>query len=210
MYPLLQLALSNIYAKMAHAKLDKPPKKLYVNNSIHSDLLWAVDHLSRLPGTHVLKSVDWDTSDADITAYCDVSLMGLGFWFPDQSVRFWSRIPEDPPKDTIFYFEALSVLSAIIHSTSLCTLVKRLVVYSDNLNTVQIFNSLSALPAYNDILKGSVDHLLSDIDNLIDLWVIHITGKLNIVADALSRQYFNTVVDYAPGIVVNTFSPPHF
>ena len=158
----------------------------------------------------MLKSVDWDTSDADITAYCDTSLTGLGFWFPDQSIGFWSRIPEDPPKDTIFYFEALSVLSAIIHSTSLCALVKRLVVYSDNLNMVQIFNSLSALPAYNDILKGSVDHLLSDINNPIDLRVIHIAGKLNIVADALSRQYFNTVVDYAPGIVVNTFSPPCF
>ena len=75
-YPLLRPALSNIYAKMAHAKPDKPLTKLYVNNSIHSDLLWAIDHLSRLPGTCILRSLDWDISDADLTAYCDTSLLG--------------------------------------------------------------------------------------------------------------------------------------
>ena len=168
-YPLLRPALSNMYAKMANAKPDKPLTKLYVNNCIRSDLLWAVDHLSRLPGTRILKSMDWDTNEADITAYCDASLTGLGFWFPDQSVGFWSRLPEEPPNDTIFYFEALCILSAIMHSNSLCMSVKRLVVYTDNLNTVQIFNSLSALPAYNNILKNSIDHLLSDIDNPTDL-----------------------------------------
>ena len=57
-YPLLRPALSNIYAKMSHAKPDKPLTKLYVNNTIWSDLLWAVDHLSRLPGTCILQSLD--------------------------------------------------------------------------------------------------------------------------------------------------------
>ena len=186
----------------------KPLTKLYVNNSICSDLLWAINHLSRLPGMHVLRSLDWDINDADLTAYCDASLAGLGFWFPDLSVGFWSHLPDDPPKDTIFYFEALSVLSAIKHSTSFGTSVTKLVIYTDNLNTVQMFNSLSALPAYNNILKDSVDHLLSDIENPIELRVIHIAGELNIVADALSCGFFHTVVDSAPDIVINNFSPP--
>ena len=154
-YPLLWPALSNVYAKMSHAKPDKPLTKLYVNNSIRSDLLWAIDHLSRLPGTCILKSVDWDTSDADLTVYCDASLTGLGFWFPELCVSFWLCVPEDPPKGTIFYFEALSVLSAIVHSTSLLPQLTKLVVYTDDLNTVHMFNSLSALPAYNEILKNS-------------------------------------------------------
>jgi hypothetical protein len=46
-YPLLKPALANIYAKMTHSKPDKPLTKLYVNNAIRSDLMWAVDHLSR-------------------------------------------------------------------------------------------------------------------------------------------------------------------
>ena len=41
-YPLLKPALSNIYVKMGHSKPDKPLTKLYVNNSIRSDLQWAV------------------------------------------------------------------------------------------------------------------------------------------------------------------------
>ena len=207
-YPLLKPALSNIYAKMGHSKPDKPLTKLYVNNSIRSDLLWAIDHIRRLPGTRVLQSLDWDPENADLVAYCDASLDGLGYWFPGLSAGFWSVIPDDGPKDTIFYFEALSVLSAIIHSTSFGFPISRLTVYTDNLNTVQIFNSFSALPVYNDILKAAVDHLLSDINNPIQLRVIHVPGHSNTVADALSRGELHTVVDEIPGIVIDIFSPP--
>ena len=145
-YPLLRPALANVYAKMSHAKPDKPLTKLYVNNAIHSELLWAVDHLSRLLGTHVLQSLDWDPDTADVTAYCDASLNGLGFWFPTFNSAYWAPIPENPPNDTIFYFEALSILSTIQQSTSFGTPVKKLIIYMDNMNTVQIFNLLSALP----------------------------------------------------------------
>ena len=178
-YPLLKPALSNVYAKMAHSKPDKPLTKLYVNNSIQSDLLWAVSHITRLPGTRVLHSLDWDPESADLIAYCDASLEGLGYWYPGLSAGFWSPIPEDPPKDTIFYFEALCVLSAIIHATTFPFPIFKLTIYTDNLNTVQNFNSLSALPVYNDILKTTVDYLLSDIDNPIQLRVIHIASQLN-------------------------------
>ena len=209
-YPLLRPALSNVYAKMSHAKADKPLTKLYVNNGIRSDLLWAVDHISRLPGTRVLQSVDWDLESADVTAYCDASLNGLGFWFPGFNAGFWSSVPEDPPKDTIFYFEALSVLSAILHSTSFGSPVSKLVIYTDNMNTVQMFNSLSALPQYNEIIKAAVDHMISDLDNHIQLRVMHISGNLNTVADALSRGLLHTVIDNVPNIVIHTFSPPRF
>ena len=209
-YSLLRPALSNVYAKMTHSKPDKPLTKLYVNNAIRSDLLWAVDHLSRLPGTRVLQSLDWDPSTADVTAYCDASLDGLGFWFPNLNAGFWSPIPESQPKDTIFYFEALSVLSAIIYSTSLGIPLKKLLIYTDNLNTVQMFNSLSALPAYNDILKAAVDHLLSDLSIPIQLRVLHVPGECNTIADALSRGHLHNVVDNVPDIVINLFSPPRF
>jgi hypothetical protein len=172
-------------------------------------LLWAVDHLSRLSGTRVLQSLDWDPSTADVTAYCDASLTGLGFWFPDFDTAFWSVVPEGPPKKTIFYFEALSVLCAIIQATSFAIPLQKLVIYTDNLNTVQIFNSLSAQPAYNEILKTAVDYLLSDISNPIQLRVIHVPGELNTIADALSRGSLHSVVDNVPDIVINNFTPPH-
>jgi hypothetical protein len=86
--------------------------------------------------------------------------------------------------------------------------LSKLVVYTDNLNTVHMFNSFSALPAYNGILKDAVDQLLSDIDNPIQLRVMHVPGESNTVADALSRGQLHTVVDNVPGITIDTFSPP--
>jgi hypothetical protein len=207
-YLLLKPALANIYAKMSHSKPDKPLTKLYVNNAIRSDLLWALDHLSRLPGTRVLQSLDWDPDSADVTAYCDASLTGIGFWYPGLSTGYWSPVPEDPPRGTIFYFEALSVLSAIIQSTSFGFPINKLVVYTDNLNTVHMFNSLSALPENNDIFKTAVDHLLSDLASPIQLQVLHVPGDLNTVADALSRGHLHTAVDNVPNIAIHTFSPP--
>ena len=155
----------------------------------------------------VLQSLDWDPSTADVTAYCDASLDGLGFWFPNLNAGFWSPIPESQLKDTIFYFEALSVLSAIIYSTSLGIPLKKLLIYTNNLNTVQMFNSLSALPAYNDILKAAVDHLLSDLFIPIQLRVLHVPGECNTIADALSRGHLHNVVDNVPDIVINLFYP---
>jgi hypothetical protein len=67
-----------------------------------------------------------------------------------------------------------------------------------------MFNSLSALPAYNSILKDAVDQLLSDINNPIQLRVIHIAGESNTVADALSRGQLHIVVDNVPGITIRT------
>jgi hypothetical protein len=72
-----------------------------------------------------------------------------------------------------------------------------------------MFNTLSALPSYNGIIKSAVDKLLSDINNPIQLRVIHIPGESNTVADALSRGQLHTVVDYVPTITLDTFSPPH-
>ena len=124
------------------------------------------------------------------------------------SAGFWSVIPDDHPKDTIFYFEALSVLSAILHSTSFGFPITKLTVYTDNLNTIQIFNSFSALPTYNKILKAMVDHLLSDINNPIQLRVVPVPGHSNPITDTLSRGELHTIVDAVPGIVINFFTPP--
>ena len=71
-----------------------------------------------------------------------------------------------------------------------------------------MFNSFSALPAYNEILKAAVDHILMDVDNHIQLRVIHVPGHLNTIADALSRGELHTVVDNVPNIVIDLFSPP--
>ena len=65
-------------------------------------------------------------------------------------------------------------------------------------------------PAYNEILKAAIDHLLSDLVNPIQLRVVHIAGDQRNIADALSRGQLHTVVDNVPDIAINLFSPPRF
>ena len=47
-----------------------------------------------------------------------------------------------------------------------------------------------------------------DVDNPIQLRVIHVPGDSNTVADTLSRGELHTVVDNVPGIVIDFFTPP--
>jgi hypothetical protein len=80
----------------------------------------------------------------------------------------------------------------------------RFVIYTDNSNTVDIFNTLRALPPYNHLLKTAIDILnLGDHD----LRVLHVPGVDNTVAYALSRADFHRALDLAPDLKISTFQP---
>ena len=49
--------------------------------------------------------------------YCDACLSGLGFFFKSSKEGFQCVIPQCPPKDTIFYFEELEVVSIVEAAT---------------------------------------------------------------------------------------------
>ncbi|EDR01159.1 uncharacterized protein LACBIDRAFT_312509 [Laccaria bicolor S238N-H82] len=131
----------------------------------------------------------------------------MGFWLPDHSVGFYSPVPEVLDKEQIFYFEALSVLSALHHIINTChpQQSSRILIYTDNDNTVVIFNTMRCLPHYNDILISAADVLIRQV---LHLRVLHITGELNHVADAISRKKFALAQQYSPGITISPFSPP--
>lgn len=123
----------------------------------------------------------------------------MGFWYPDHNLAFFSPTPNDDleglvdSKSTIFYFEALCVLCALCDA---CTYQAgasgRFIIYTDNLNTIDIFSSLSALLAYNILLKEAVDLLFNENH---DLCVLHVPGYDNNVADALSQAEFGRALD---------------
>ncbi|KAJ7048235.1 hypothetical protein C8F01DRAFT_1285877 [Mycena amicta] len=185
MFFLLRPALSNIYDKMAGKS--KPHAPIYINNAIRSDLLWFVQHLENSDGTLLLDSLDWNPmTEAHATLMCDASLSGMGFWVPGHLLGFHSPVPVDAPKGRIFFFEALCVVSAlrwycssILTRTSNATRY-RITIFTDNQNTVNIFNSLRATPDYNVILRAAVDDLIT---YNVDLRVLHVPGENNSVAD---------------------------
>jgi hypothetical protein len=116
-----------------------------------------------------------------MVAYMDALSKGIGVWFLGKHVGYQSPLPLNAPKDTIFFFEALTMCSAIILAQSFCK-TTQLIVYTDNSNTLNIFTSLAVKPVYNRILMSLINILIED---QIDLQVYHIPGKDNLITDPL-------------------------
>lgn len=78
-------------------------------------------------------------------------------------------------------------------------------VYTDNFNSVSMFNTLAALPRYNWILLSAADTLIA---HDLDFRVFYILGRENLVADHLSRSHVSDAVALVPGLRVSVFTPP--
>ena len=115
--------------------------------------------------------------------------------------------PPAPPKfdDVIFWFEAVTVLSALDWAASLTRPPSRLAIFTDNLNTVQVFESLRSGGGYEELLLRACGIL---IRSGIDLRVWHVPGERNVMADALSRGLRHVVRLYDPHVVFFDFIPP--
>ena len=205
-YPMLRPGLSALYAKTA-GKLHSRAQ-LWINRDVVRELLWIADHLRTSNGVFFLKSVSWSYRQlppSTFRAYTDASGSGLAYWFPDLHLGFQAELPRSAPTGTIFYFEALAVTSAILDASRCIPPDGRLAVFSDNLNTVSMFNSLAALPPYNRLLLLAVDALLRA---QIDFRVFFVPGEENFVADALSRGRNDDAIAESPGLHISSFLPP--
>jgi hypothetical protein len=202
-FPLLKPALSNVYAKISGKS--ESHAKIFVSKAVVRDLEWFLAHVKQSDGVYVFGDEEWEPHQADVTAYSDACMSGLGFFFQHSREGFQCPVPGNPPKDTIFYFEALAVVSIVDAVTRLPSVPTRLLIYSDNSNTVDIFHSLRSLPPYNGLLQFTVS-LLIKFD--ISLRVLHVPGEDNGIADALSR--FDNARAYAacPGLAISSFQPP--
>ncbi|KAJ7314557.1 hypothetical protein DFH08DRAFT_917809 [Mycena albidolilacea] len=192
-FPLLKPALCNVYAKMEEK--DKPHALIYVNDT----------------GIFLIKSIDYHPDDANLVVYCDTSTHGdgqggMGFYLPALGLAYQSELPSGMRVGLkIFFYEALCVCAALHHAATMLPRGARLTIYTDSSNTVNIFDSLKALPTYNDVLISSVDVLLS---HDIGLRVLHVPGKLNKVADVVSRWKDKFAARLVPGLMILPFTPP--
>ena len=202
-YPHLRPALNNVYAKMK-GKHNRQ-QKIYINNAVRSDLLWAIHHIRNSSGVQLLKSIAWDVDQADYVVYCDACPEGLGFWYPRTKEGFHAATPSNVSREYIFYFESLCVVSALDHIQTRAPKGSKIIIYTDNSNTVDIFRSYHCLPAYNSLLKTAVNIVLA---NDFSLRVLHVAGNNNVVADALSRVRFSVALQNEPQLQITLFKPP--
>jgi hypothetical protein len=203
-FPLLWHSLSNVYAKLRG--LTKPNQRVTVSRAISNDLAWARGHIANSSGVYLLKANDWDPSLADLTIYTDACLTGMGFYLPKEKIGYQAKVPIDVPTDGIFYREHWAVYSALHYATVKLEMKnQKITIFTDNLNSVDIYNTLHALPTYNDLLKASVDLLLS---SNCQLRVLHVPGEENTIANALSRDDADRAYLFQSDLVILHFEPP--
>jgi hypothetical protein len=59
-----------------------------------------------LLGIKILSSISWEPENADVSIYCNASIEGIGFWYPDHMMAFYAPVPLQNAGNIIFYFEA--------------------------------------------------------------------------------------------------------
>ena len=204
-YPLLHPALNNFYAKMSGKRLKY--QRIYINNAVRDDLTWALTHIESSTGVHLFKSFSWSPSLADFVIYCDACPSGLGFWYPKSKDGYYAPTPVQVPTNAIFYFESLSVLSALVNVQHKAPRGSKILIFTDNQITVDrdMFRSLRCLPPYDRLLKTAVDIL---IKHDFSLRVLQVPGEQNAVADALSRVQFSVAFNLVPDLRFTTSNPP--
>jgi hypothetical protein len=180
-FPLLKPALNRLYPKIAGK--DRSLTKIWVNNAVREDLKWATHHMRASLGINVLSCVTWDVEDADAIVFCDACMEGLAFYYPDRSAGFYAPVPNDAARDIIFYYEALAVASAYNNLKATMPHSSHIVIYTDSMNTVDMFNSLWCQPEFNPLLRHCIDVTIA---TGFQVRVLHIPGEDNVVADAIS------------------------
>ncbi|KAG2340133.1 hypothetical protein BDR05DRAFT_977435 [Suillus weaverae] len=206
--PLLRPGLSAVYAKIKGKSNSKG--MLWLNRAVVEELVWAAYHLERSNGIFLLKSVSWCYNPLPLNTlevYCDASGSGMGFWYPSLNLAFQSGLPERPPITDIFFTEVLCVASAIHDAVTWLPRDGQLAVFTDSLNTVFMFNSLSGGPGFNQLLMDVVETIMVF---KVDFRVFHISGCDNIIADRLSHWRGRDAVLCSPGLQVTPFEPPRF
>lgn len=202
-FPLLKPALSAVYAKMANKSRLMAPVR--INKAVRDELLWFAKHARVSDGIFLLRSVAWDptlhTSDATV-CFTDACLDGMAYWFPDLNLAFQFRIPDKAQTHHIFYYEALAVTCAILDKHHD---LPRIIIHSDNQNTVDIWHSLKASAPYNQLLMLAIDRL---IHSNTEARILHVPGTSNTIADALSRFNNTLALQLAPQLHISTFQPP--
>ena len=110
--------------------------------------MWLADTMESSLGIFLLDSLEWSADDVDLTIYCGACLHGLVFYAPSHNVAYYAEFTDILSLHSIFYYEALCIMSAIAWAVQLKDFPSRLLIFTDSMNTVEMFHSLSAQSGY--------------------------------------------------------------
>ena len=158
-FPMLKPGLRALHAAIGSNSQKKLNEDVDVDAAIKFELSWFAAHAEKLQGVHIIKSIAWTPAQANHHFFCDASRGGLGCYYKEASIGFRAT---SPPKGDSFFLKALSVCWAI-HISHRRNLKGRILIYTDNLSTVEMFDRLhTSAPDHNPILLSAVDILIND------------------------------------------------
>jgi len=198
-------ALSELYRKI-RGKLNSW-RGVYYNAEVIANLMWLHDVIPRSIGVHFIDSMHWDDNDADMVVWTDASLcLGLGCYYALNALVYQLHPPPPQIKINIFFLELIAILSTIYHVALLPAPPRRLLLFTDSLDSVGVLNSLSASEALHTAPLLAIAEII--LYSGINLCVHHVQGSQNVRADMLS---WLLLVDYSwqyPSDRVHTLVPP--
>ncbi len=203
-FPLLKPGLRALQAKISHNLDKKPDVEMYVNATIKLELSWFAAHAEKTGGVHVMESVAWEPSQANHQFFCRVSRKGMGCYYKEASTGFQAEPPADGDRS---FLKALCVCWAI-HIAHRRKLQGRVLIYTDNLDTVKMFDRLyTPITKCNPILLSTIDILINKpfaIQVVVDS-----NQNGNQVANALSQSQIDRLRKKFPDLsVVDTEALP--
>ena len=198
-------ALSELYRKTRGKQ--NSWRGVYLNREVIIDLTWLRDVIPRSVGVRFVDSMHWDDDDADMVVWTDASLhMGLGCYYASNALVYQLHPPPSDIKIDIFFLELIAILSAIHHIASLPKPPRRLLLFTDSMDSVCVLNTLSASEALHTAPLLAIAEII--LYSGIDLRVRHIAGTKNVRADMLSRLLLDDYSRQFPSDRVRTLVPP--
>lgn len=187
---------------------------IMINKTITEELTWLRDIIPRAVGIRFVDSLRWKDEEADLVMWTDATLRdglafvfaGHGFFYNIVEPRNLSLSTNSSISVDIFFLEQIGILSALYHAAGMLHPPRRLLIWSDSLDAVSVFSSLSPSNAmHNAPLRAAAEIIIA---TGIDLRVQHITGIENVRADLLSRLMFSDYQRKFPSDKLHSFDPP--
>lgn len=203
--PLGRPALSEFYRKVAGKS--HMNAGIALNADVVRNLEWLVEVIPKAIGVHFVNATHWDDREANLVLWTDASLrLGLGFVYAHQGFAYSISPSNAKEKIDIFFLELVAILSAVHHIALFPHPPKKVLLWTDSLDSVATYSSLRASESmHNSVLLALAGILL---ETGIDLRIRHIAGKENIRADLLSRLMIDEFHRRFPSESVRIFSPP--
>ena len=147
--PLSHPALGEFYCKISGKNTG-----IALNADVTRNLEWLLEVIPKAVSVHFTDTMHWDDREADYILWTDISIcLGLAFIYADHGFTYAISPAIVKEKIDIFFLELVAILLAIHHVALFQQPPKKLLLWTDSLDSVTAYNSLHASESiHNSVL----------------------------------------------------------